>query len=418
MSESPENDTAYEPKNDSSGDEEEIETVKVVEKAASRSSKKRKATDDTPETASTLKDDKGNVYYELSAKRRVTITKFPSGEKAVDLREWYQKDGEYKPGKDLNRYPNPLHPQIKERIVSLRNIPSIHNVFLGVGSDEVIDLLIRIACVPGKDNILITPPTYGIQSQLNVENGAFQLETDAVNEALKADPSIKITFLCSPGNPTSTCLSHDSIRAVLENPDYNGLVVVDEAYIDFVDQTKNPSVSTWISKYPNLVVMHTLSKSFGLAGIRMGLGIANADIIQILNNTKAPYNISTLTAEVALDALSDKGLQTMYSNIADLKKQRDVLISSLENFTVPGIGKIRGTAEGNFLLVEILDSNGEPSNERAEKVYKSLAETRNVVVRFRGREHGCTGCLRITIGKEQEVQTLVKELEAALLEIA
>jgi histidinol-phosphate aminotransferase len=332
---------------------------------------------------------------------------------------------------DLNRYPNPLHPQIKERIVSLRNIPSIHNVFLGVGSDEVIDLLIRIACVPGKDKILITPPTYGMYSvcaqindvgvvkvNLNVENGAFQLETDAVNEALKADPSIKITFLCSPGNPTSTCLSHDSIRAVLENPDYNGLVVVDEAYIDFVDQTKNPSVSTWISKYPNLVVMHTLSKSFGLAGIRMGLGIANADIIQILNNTKAPYNISTLTAEVALDALSDKGLQTMYSNIADLKKQRDVLISSLENFTVPGIGKIRGTAEGNFLLVEILDSNGEPSNERAEKVYKSLAETRNVVVRFRGREHGCTGCLRITIGKEQEVQTLVKELEAALLEIA
>jgi histidinol-phosphate aminotransferase len=238
---------------------------------------------------------------------------------------------------DLNRYPDPLHPEIKERIVSLRNIPSIHNVFLGVGSDEVIDLLIRIACVPGKDKILITPPTYGMYSvcaqindvgvvkvNLNVENGAFQLETDAVNEALKADPSIKITFLCSPGNPTSTCLSHDSIRAVLENPDYNGLVVVDEAYIDFVDQTKNPSVSTWISKYPNLVVMHTLSKSFGLAGIRMGLGIANADIIQILNNTKAPYNISTLTAEVALDALSDKGLQTMYSNIADLKKQRDV----------------------------------------------------------------------------------------------
>jgi histidinol-phosphate aminotransferase len=186
---------------------------------------------------------------------------------------------------DLNRYPDPLHPEIKERIVSLRNIPSIHNVFLGVGSDEVIDLLIRIACVPGKDKILITPPTYGMYSvcaqindvgvvkvNLNVENGAFQLETDAVNEALKADPSIKITFLCSPGNPTSTCLSHDSIRAVLENPDYNGLVVVDEAYIDFVDQTKNPSVSTWISKYPNLVVMHTLSKSFGLAGIRMGLG--------------------------------------------------------------------------------------------------------------------------------------------------
>lgn len=337
---------------------------------------------------------------------------------------------ESRPG-DLNRYPDPLHPEIKERIVSLRKIPAIHNVFLGVGSDEVIDLLIRIACMPGKDKVLITPPTYGMYSvcsqindvgvvkvNLNVENGAFQLETDAVNQALKADPTIKIVFLCSPGNPTSTCLNPDSIRAVLQNPDFNGLVVVDEAYIDFVDQTKNPSVSTWITKYPNLVVMQTLSKSFGLAGIRMGLAIANADIIQILNNTKAPYNISTLTAEVALDALSDKGLETMYNNISNLKKQRDILINALENFPTPGIGKVRGTAEGNFLLVEILDGNGKPNNERAEKVYKSLAETRNVVVRFRGKEYGCTGCLRITIGNEEEMQTLVKELEVALQEIA
>ncbi|CAO3660264.1 unnamed protein product [Umbelopsis ramanniana] len=332
---------------------------------------------------------------------------------------------------DLNRYPDPLHPDIKERIVSLRKIPSVHNVFLGVGSDEVIDLLLRIACVPGKDKILITPPTYGMYSvcaqindvgvvkvNLDVEEGAYQLQTEAVNQALKSDPTIKVVFLCSPGNPTSTCLSHDSIRAVLENPDYNGLVVVDEAYIDFVDQTKNPSVSTWITKYPNLVVMQTLSKSFGLAGIRMGVGLGNADVIQILNNTKAPYNISTLTAQVALEALSDKGLATMYQNIEQLKQQRDVLIEALQNFPVAGVGKIRGAAEGNFLLVEVLNKNGEPCNKRAEQVYKNLAESKDVVVRFRGKDYGCTGCLRISIGTEQEMKTCLKQLEIALQEVA
>lgn len=332
---------------------------------------------------------------------------------------------------DLNRYPDPLHPDIKERIVSLRKIPSVHNVFLGVGSDEVIDLLLRIACVPGKDKILITPPTYGMYSvcaqindvgvvkvNLDVEEGAYQLQTEAVNQALKSDPTIKVVFLCSPGNPTSTCLSHDSIRAVLENPEYNGLVVVDEAYIDFVDQTKNPSVSTWITKYPNLVVMQTLSKSFGLAGIRMGVGLGNADVIQILNNTKAPYNISTLTAQVALEALSDKGLATMYQNIEQLKQQRDVLIEALQNFPVAGVGKIRGAAEGNFLLVEVLNKNGEPCNKRAEQVYKNLAESKDVVVRFRGKDYGCTGCLRISIGTEQEMKTCLKQLEIALQEVA
>ncbi|KAI8580261.1 hypothetical protein K450DRAFT_237636 [Umbelopsis ramanniana AG] len=332
---------------------------------------------------------------------------------------------------DLNRYPDPLHPDIKERVVSLRKIPSVHNVFLGVGSDEVIDLLLRIACVPGKDKILITPPTYGMYSvcaqindvgvvkvNLDVEEGAYQLETEAVNQALKSDPTIKVVFLCSPGNPTSTCLNPDSIRAVLENPDYSGLVVVDEAYIDFVDQTKNPSVSTWITKYPNLVVMQTLSKSFGLAGIRMGVGIANADVIQILNNTKAPYNISTLTAQVALEALSDKGLETMYQNIEQLRQQRDLLIEALQNFPVAGVGKIRGAAEGNFLLVEILNQNGEPCNQRAEQVYKNLAESKDVVVRFRGKDYGCTGCLRISVGTEQEMKTCLKQLEIALQEVA
>ncbi|KAG2217328.1 hypothetical protein INT45_010777 [Circinella minor] len=330
---------------------------------------------------------------------------------------------------DLNRYPDPYHVRVKEQIVKLRQLQSVQQLFLGVGSDEVIDLLIRICCVPGKDKILITPPTYGmysvcaqindvevVKSNLNVENGAFQLRTDDIAACVKANPEIKLIFLCSPGNPTGSCLNHDSIRQVLES-DYEGVVVVDEAYVDFV-VGDNGSVANWIDKYPNLVVMQTLSKSFGLAGIRLGIAMANPDLIQILNNTKAPYNIGTPSAQIAYDALSADGLAKMEEYKTRLLAQRDILLKTLENFPVPGVGKIIGTNDANFLMVQIVNDQGEPCNVRADKVYKLLAETRDVVVRFRGKEYGCTGCLRITVGTEQENQTLINKLQEVLKETA
>ncbi|KAI8137498.1 histidinol-phosphate aminotransferase [Fennellomyces sp. T-0311] len=330
---------------------------------------------------------------------------------------------------DLNRYPDPYHVRVKERLVQLRQLQSVHQLFLGVGSDEVIDLIIRICCVPGKDKILITPPTYGmysvcaqindvevVKSNLNVENGAFQLRTDDIAACVKANPEIKVMFLCSPGNPTGTCLTHDSIRQVLES-DYEGIVVVDEAYVDFVEQ-ENGSVAGWVDKYPNLLVMQTLSKSFGLAGIRLGIAIANPDLIQILNNTKAPYNIGTPSAQIAYDALSADGLAKMNEYKSRLLAQRDILLEKLQKFPIPGVGKVIGTNDANFLMAQIVNKDGEPCNVRAEKVYKLLAETRDVVVRFRGKEYGCTGCLRITVGTEDENKTLLARLEEVLKETA
>ncbi|KAL1927788.1 hypothetical protein VTP01DRAFT_3609 [Rhizomucor pusillus] len=326
---------------------------------------------------------------------------------------------------DLNRYPDPYHVKVKERLLKLRKVPSINNLFLGVGSDEVIDLIMRISCVPGKDKILITPPTYGmysvcaqindvqvVKSYLDVQDSAFQLRVDDILSCIKANPEIKIIFLCSPGNPTGTCLRHKDIKAILES-DFGGFVVVDEAYVDFVEQ-ENGSVATWVDKYPNLIVMQTLSKSFGLAGIRLGIAISDPAVIQILNNTKAPYNIGTPSAQIAFDALSEAGVAKMEEYKNALIKQRAVLIEKLQNFPVPGIGRILGTNDANFIMVQILNQKGEPCNERAEKVYKVLAETRDVVVRFRGKEYGCTGCLRITVGTEEENKALLTRLEEVL----
>ncbi|KAL0088510.1 histidinol-phosphate aminotransferase [Phycomyces blakesleeanus] len=326
---------------------------------------------------------------------------------------------------ELNRYPDPYHPKIKERIVKLRNVSLIRQVFLGVGSDEVIDLLIRVTCTPGKDKILTTPPTYGmysvsaqvndvgvVHSNLNIENGLYQLRLDDITASLKNNPEIKVVFLCSPGNPTGTALSHDSIREILKSG-YEGIVVVDEAYVDFVDH-ENGTVSSWIDTYPNLVVIQTLSKSFGLAGIRLGIALGNPDLIQILNNTKAPYNIGTPAASIAYEALSDVGLATMNTHRSYLIRQRSMLVQRLLAFPLQGLGRILGANDANFILVEILDKNNKPCNVRAGKVYSRLADCLGVVIRLRCKEYGCFGCVRITVGTEQDNEYLLDQLEIAL----
>ena len=301
------------------------------------------------------------------------------------------------------------------------------NVFVGVGSDEAIDGLLRCFCVPGKDKILCCPPTYGmytvsaqindvviVKEPLDVENG-FSLRPKAINERLSSDPSIKLVFICSPGNPTANLIASKDIQTVLEHPTWNGIVVVDEAYIDFAPN--GSSLASWVTQWPNLAVMQTLSKAFGLAGIRLGAAFTSPEIARLLNSMKAPYNISSPASALATRALQQDSLAVMRANLGKLLAQRDRLVAELPK--IPGIGRFLGGTASNFLLVEILDApreaGGQPSNENALAAYKLLAEVRGVVVRFRGKEHGCTGGLRITVGTEDEVTQLLKELPEVLL---
>ncbi|SJX64887.1 probable histidinol-phosphate transaminase [Sporisorium reilianum f. sp. reilianum] len=337
----------------------------------------------------------------------------------------------------LNRYPDPGLFGIKDSLAQLRGVPNDAFVFLGVGSDEVLDLVQRVCCRPGKDKILICPPTYGMYSvcaavndlevvkvPLVVEGGKFALDVEAVNKKLSEDPDIKITFICSPGNPTGTLIPSSDVQRVLDNPSYKGLVVVDEAYIDFAEEEKRMgkrpadevvSAVSLVHEYQNLMVTQTLSKAFGLAAIRLGIAFAQPPLVQIMNNTKAPYNISSPTAHLASLALSPTGLAQMRTNVQTLIRNRDSLRAALQ--TLPGAGAILGGNEANFVLVQMLDleTRSKPDNDVAQMVYKRMAEEMGLVVRNRAKDLGCAGCLRITVGTQEENERCI-ELMKGLLE--
>ena len=326
--------------------------------------------------------------------------------------------------------------ELKQLLCGLRNNQNHtskflqpENLFVGVGSDEAIDALLRCFCIPGREKILTCPPTYGmyavsaqvndvevVKVPLDVENG-FALRPDHINQALSADPAIKIVYVTSPGNPTANLILKSALQEVLEHPTWNGIVVLDEAYIDFAPQ--GSSLAEWVTEWPNLVVMQTLSKAFGLAGIRLGAAFTSSGIACLLNNLKAPYNISSPTSALACAALQPRGLAVMESHRAKILEQRERLLRKLPE--IPGIGDFLGGADSNFLLVEILDGpqneGGRPSNETAMAVYEALAETKGVVVRFRGKEAGCTGCLRVTVGTVHEVDRFLVSLRKVLAEI-
>ncbi|TDZ22760.1 Histidinol-phosphate aminotransferase [Colletotrichum orbiculare MAFF 240422] len=332
----------------------------------------------------------------------------------------------------LNRYPDPHQPELKQLLCSLRNTHTHtrkdlgpENVFVGVGSDEAIDALLRCFCAPGKDRILTCPPTYGMYSvsaQINDVSivkvplkpaPEFAMDTDAIVDALSNEENIKLVYLCTPGNPTGSMLSKEDVRRVLEHPTWNGVVVLDEAYIDFAPE--GSSLAEWVLEWPNLVVMQTLSKAFGMAGIRLGAAFTSPPIARLLNAMKAPYNISSPTSALACYAVGDKGLAVMRENRAKILAQRDRIIAELPK--IPGVGRLRGGTESNFLLYEMLNAEGKPDNVTALAVYERLAENKGVVVRFRGKEHGCLGCLRITIGTEDEVTRFLSSIEKMLAEV-
>jgi len=264
---------------------------------------------------------------------------------------------------------------------------------------------------------------YSVSAQVNdVEVAKHNLITPDFNAdvvglsdvlASPAGREIKLLYLCSPGNPTGKLIDPAAVEEVLAHPTWNGVVVVDEAYVDF--SAEGSSLAPWVTEFPNLVVMQTLSKAFGLAGIRLGAAFTSPEIAKILNSLKAPYSISTPTSALATVALGEEGLKLQREKVAAVAIERERLVKELPK--IEGVGKFLGGFDANFLLAEMLDKAGKPCNEVALKVYEMLAETKGVVVRFRGKEYGCTGCLRMTVGTKEENTILLERLADVLKEV-
>lgn len=309
----------------------------------------------------------------------------------------------YDNSQSLERYPDPYQSALKDLYAAYRENNLTHaNLFVGVGSDEAIDLLMRIFCVPGHDNVLITPPTYGMYSVSAKVNDVEVLKcplTPAfdvrIAETLAtATENTKLLFLCSPGNPTAKAIPLKDIEAIASSNQYQGLVVVDEAYVDFSEQG---SAVELIHKYPNIVVLQTLSKAFGLAGIRCGFCLSSPDTIQLMNNVKAPYNVNTLTTEVAINAM--QSIQTLRQNIEGVMAQRRRVADALQ--ALDYVVKVY-PSDSNFLLFRMQD--------KAQQVYKHMADS-GVVTRFRGTEMHCDQCLRVSIGTEEDNTKFLVQLQ-------
>jgi histidinol-phosphate aminotransferase len=296
-----------------------------------------------------------------------------------------------------NRYPDPLQKELKKKIAELKKVPA-ENIFLGNGSDEPIDLLIRAFCEPGTDNIVTINPTYGmyqvaadicgveLKKVSLTEN--FELNSTALLNA--TDKNTKLIFLCSPNNPTGNSLEHSAIIKILET--FNGIVILDEAYTDFA---QGKSLLGELANYPNLVILQTFSKAWGMAGIRLGMAFASSEIIDVLNKIKYPYNLNILTQQKALELLENK--ETVEKWVKLLITEREKMTGLLKDF--PFVVKIY-PSDANFLLIKIHDAKG---------IYDYLVE-KGIIVRDRSTVHLCDDSLRITIGTPEENEKLLEVL--------
>lgn len=298
----------------------------------------------------------------------------------------------------VNRYPDPQQMSVKE-VLAKQKFVKTNQILLGNGSDEVLDLLFRAFCEPKIDNVITLPPTYGMYGVLAninaVENKEvllsddFQPQIERIMEAI--DENTKIIFLCSPNNPTGNSFSDESVAYLLQN--FKGLVVIDEAYIDF---SEKDSWRNELDEYPNLIITQTLSKAYGLAGIRLGICYASAEIISVLNKIKPPYNVNELTQKRALERLEDK--DKIKAEIESIITQREELLKVL--LDIKFVEKIYPT-EANFILVKVDDAN---------KRYDELI-AKGIVIRNRTTQPLCENTLRFTVGTAEENMKLIVALK-------
>ena len=342
----------------------------------------------------------------------LTLTPYASARDEYSGKEGVFLDANENPygsvvSENYNRYPDPRQTAIKQKLAPIKGVRPTQ-IFLGNGSDEPIDLLIRATCTPRQDSILIMPPTYGMyQVSADVNDVPvikvpltpdFQIDTDAVLAAIT--PQTKIVWVCSPNNPTGNLLQKDAVIRLIEN--FNGLVVVDEAYIDFV--TPNPSEGfkpsegflSELDNYPNLVVLQTLSKAWGLAALRLGMCFASEALIALLNKIKSPYNLSSPVQKLVLEALDN--VEQKNEMVVQILKQREALKENLSQ--LPIVQHIY-PSNSNSLLVKFED---------AAATMKHLIDQK-IIVRDRSKVILCEGCLRISIGTAEENEQLLMALK-------
>jgi len=298
---------------------------------------------------------------------------------------------------NFNRYPDPLQMEVKEKISKIKGVP-VQNIFLGNGSDEAIDLLYRIFCEPGRDNVIIFPPTYGMYEVCAEMNDVkvkkvnltkeYQLDIESIEQAI--DAYTKLIFICSPNNPTGNSINRSDIEIILNN--FEGVVVIDEAYINYARQK---TFIAELTEYPNLVIMQTLSKAWGLAGLRLGMAFTSKPITDLMNKVKYPYNINTATQLLALEALDN--IEWVNEHITTTVVEREKIRSELLN--LPFTEEVY-PSDANFLLVKM---------KEARKKYEQLCD-KGIILRDRSKVVLCDDCLRITVGTESENKELIKAL--------
>lgn len=300
--------------------------------------------------------------------------------------------------RSYNRYPDPLQWKIKKRLSEIKGVPP-QNIFLGNGSDEAIDILFRAFCNPGIDNVITLPPTYGmyeVSANINdvevrkvILRPDYQLNMEGIAEAI--DDHTKIIFICSPNNPTGNSIDRQDIETILAN--FNGLVVIDEAYINY---SRQKTFIQELTEYSNLIVLQTLSKAWGLAGLRIGMAFASEEIIEVFNKVKPPYNINEASQELALEALQN--VDQVNNWIKETVEERGKLIAELAQ--LPSVLKIY-PSDANFILVKTTNPRG---------IYGHLVD-QGIIVRDRSKVELCEGSLRITIGTPEENKILLNALK-------
>jgi len=299
----------------------------------------------------------------------------------------------------FNRYPDPLQWELKFQLAKIKGVPA-ENIFVGNGSDEVIDLAYRIFCNPGKDNVIICPPTYGMYEvsanindvevrKVNLLEG-FQLDVEGILAA--TDKKTKLLFICSPNNPTGNNMNRADVELLLNN--FPGIIIIDEAYINY---SRQKTFIQELTEYPNLIVMQTLSKAWGLAALRLGLCYASMDMIDLFNKVKPPYNVNKASQQLALESLRDT--EQVNNWIREVVLEKDYLAKELNDFSF--VEKVY-PSDANFFLMKVKD---------ADRLYNYLAEHK-VIVRNRSKEVMCENCLRITIGTPDENQQLLNLLKS------